>query len=200
MKPFITFYTPTYRRPQALAACMASVAAQTVIDQIEQIVIPDHVGLGVGGMYKRVQDYANAVHGEYVHILADDDVLPLPTAVEQVMDFAIANNYPEVIIVQSRKGSTTYPNTAHWPPVMGRIDLGCCITRSNVWRRHVQAYGHPGRYEGDWDFMDAVWAAGHDAVYLPLLFVDGSVSRGVAEQSQVLYAASKPDGWLGHES
>lgn len=185
--PFITFYTPTFRRPQALAACMASVAAQTAIADIEQLVIPDHVGLGIGGMYRQVQQYAGAVHGRYVHILADDDVLPLPTAVEQVIQFALEHNNPEVIIVQSRKGSSTYPTCAPWPPVMGYIDLGCCITRSDVWRRHVQAYGHPGRYEGDFDFIDAVWAAGHKAVYLPLLFVDGGVSRGAVEQQQVLY-------------
>jgi GT2 family glycosyltransferase len=179
--PFMTFYTPTYRRPQALAACLASVQAQTAVASIEHIVIPDHVGLGVGGMYQRVPFYANAVHGKYVHVLADDDILVSPTVVEEVLACAVRNEDPEVIIVKSKKGNSVYPTKAHWPPAMGYIDLGCIITRRDVWRRHVQAYGHPGRYEGDFDFADAVWQAGHKAVFCDLLFVEGGIMRGAAE-------------------
>jgi hypothetical protein len=179
-EPYFTFYTPTFRRPQSLARCMASVAEQTIVDKVEQIVIPDHVGLGVGGMYKRVSLYANAVHGRYVHILADDDVLVSPLVCEQVREFAVSNCEPEMVIVNSKKGDT-YPKGAPWPPVIGRFDLGCMVVRNDVWRRHVQAYGHPGRYEGDFDFAIAVWAAGHKAEYLDLLFVEGAVSRGAKE-------------------
>lgn len=179
--PFLTFYTPTCKRPQALARCLASVAAQTAIEDIEQVVIPDHIGLGVGGMYRRVQVYAHAVHGEYVHVLADDDVLAAPTVVAEVREFASLSGHPEVILVKSRKGAHTYPTGAPWPPVCGWIDLGCVITRRDVWKRHVQAYGRPGRYEGDYDFASAVWAAGHRAQFCDLLFVDGAVSHGAIE-------------------
>jgi hypothetical protein len=178
MTPFITFYTPTYKRPDLLGRCLASVEAQTAVRDIEHIVIPDHVGLGVGGMYKRVQHYAHAVHGRYVHILADDDVLAAPTVVESVQSFAKAHGDPEMIIVKSEKPPHVYPDKAPWPPIQGHIDLGCLIARNDVWRRHVQAYGHPGRYEGDFDFADAVWAAGHKAVFCDLLFVRGLVMRG----------------------
>lgn len=177
----MTFYTPTFRRPQALARCMASVAEQSIVDDIEQIVIPDHVGLGVGGMYKRVAQYAKAVHGRYVHILADDDVLASTTVVEEVRAFAREHGEPEMIIVKSDKGQV-YPQGQPWPPVCGRIDLGCFIARDDVWQRHVQAYGHPGRYEGDFDFATAVWAAGHHAEFCNVLFVAGAVSRGAEEK------------------
>lgn len=181
-QPFLTIYTPTFRRPEGLVRCMASVQAQTAVADIEHLIVPDYVGLGVGGMYKRVQDYAQAVHGRYVHILADDDVLPDSTVVEKLKAFVEANGKPEMVIVNSRKGDKTYPDMAYWPPCQGHIDLGCLVTRQDVWKRHVQAYGHPGRYEGDFDFADAVWAAGHQAVYCDLLFVDGAVMRGAAEK------------------
>ena len=179
-EPFITFYTPTFRRPQALARCMASVGEQTIVNKIEQIVILDHVGVGVGGMFKRIALYAKAVHGRYVHILADDDVLVSPNVCEQVREFALANNEPEMVIVESKKGDI-YPKGAPWPPTCGYFDLGCMVVRNDVWQRHVQAYGHPGRYEGDFDFATAVWAAGHKAEFLDLLFVQGAVSRGAEE-------------------
>jgi hypothetical protein len=164
---------------------MASVAAQTVVGDVEQIVIPDHVGLGVGGMYKRVAAYAHAVHGRYVHVLADDDILASPTAVEELRAFARANGDPEMIVVKSRKGGNVYPTGRPWPPIEGRIDLGCLVARSDVWKRHVQAYGHPGRYEGDFDFANAVWAAGHQTVFCDLLLVDGAVMRGKEEGALV---------------
>jgi hypothetical protein len=47
MQPFLTLYTATYKRPQQLARCLASVAMQTLVNEIEHIVIPDHVGLGM---------------------------------------------------------------------------------------------------------------------------------------------------------
>jgi hypothetical protein len=178
--PYFTFYTPTFRRPQALARCMASVAAQTIVDKIEQVIIPDHVGLGVGGMYKRVALYAKAVHGRYVHILADDDVLVSRLVCEQVREFAVSNCEPEMVIVKSKKGNV-YPTGVPWPPVCGHFDLGCMVVRNDVWQRHVQAYGQPGRYEGDFDFATAVWAAGHKTEFLDLLFVEGAVSRGAEE-------------------
>jgi hypothetical protein len=179
-QPFITFYTPTYRRPQALARCLASVAGQTVVDAIEHIVIPDHVGLGVGGMYKRVARYAKAVHGRYVHLLADDDILVSPTVVEELRQFTRANDDPEMVIVKSQK-DRVYPFGQPWPPVCGLIDLGCLVARLDVWQRHAQAYGHPGRYEGDFDFANAVLAAGHHAEFCDVLFVAGAVSRGAEE-------------------
>jgi glycosyltransferase involved in cell wall biosynthesis len=50
MTPFLTVLTPTYRRPVGLVACLESVWTQTAIDQIEQVVMVDHIGLGIGGM------------------------------------------------------------------------------------------------------------------------------------------------------
>lgn len=181
MMPFLTLYTPTYRRPQGLARNLASVQAQTAVADIEQIVIPDHVGVGIGGMFSRVQHYADAVHGQYVMFLCDDDLLASTDAVSQLRDIAQAQSFPELLIVQARKGGATWPAPPAWPPRMGYIDLNCLVVRSDIWKRHVGQYGD--RYEGDFDFAHALWSAGVSAVSVDLLVSSGGVSRGAAERA-----------------
>lgn len=176
---FLTLYTPTYRRPQQLARCLESVRTQTAVDAIEQIVIPDHVGIGVGGMFGRVQEYVGAVHGAYVHMLCDDDVLAAPDVVARVRAYAEAHDHPPVLIVQANKGGNVWPQGNPWPPVCGAIDLGCVITRADVWKAHAKDYAPV--YEGDYWFMKALADAGHRAVVCDLLFSVGGVSRGQAE-------------------
>lgn len=178
-RPFLTFYTPTFRRPLALRACMASVHAQTAAHDIEHLIVPDLVGRGVGGMFTQIPQYADAVHGEYVHILADDDTLAAPDVVAAVREFAIRHRYPPVIVAKADKGGSVWPSGQPWPPICGAFDLGCTITRADVWRAHVTAYGDT--YEGDYHFAASVAAAGHQAEYLPMLFLRGGVMRGAPE-------------------
>lgn len=179
MTPFLTLYTPTYKRPIALGHCLASVAIQSAVADIEQIVVVDHVGIGVHGMYARVPQYAGAVHGQYVAFLCDDDVLASPVVVEDVRAFIEANGQPPLVIVQTRKAGAVWPANRSWPPEEGAIDLNCAIVRSDVWHQHVGAYGH--RYEGDFDFLHALAQAGIPAAWCPVLFSIGAVSRGAAE-------------------
>jgi len=174
-RPFLTFYTPTFRRPQALLRCLASVQAQTAVAAIEHLVVPDYVG----GMFTQIPHYVDAVHGDYVHILADDDELAGPDVVALVQDFAWRSGLPPIIVVKAQKGGATWPAGAPWPPRCGAIDLGCCIARRDVWERHVEAYGDS--YEGDFHFMAAVAQAGYDAEVLDLLFLRGAVMRGAPE-------------------
>lgn len=180
MQPFLSFYTPHYRRPMALAKCLQSVQTQSAVSEIEQVVIVDHVGLGVAGMYERVPLYASAIHGSYVHMLADDDVLAGPHVVAQVKERAEREGFPAVLIVSAIKGHLTLPMDNAGPPVCGRIDLGCLIVRQDIWQRHAGDYG--ARYEGDYDLAKALWDAGHPFVYArDITFLIGAVSRGAAE-------------------
>lgn len=183
MRPFITFLTPTYKRPSALARCLASVGQQTAVQAVEQIVLPDHVGLGVGGMFETLPRYAQAVHGRYVHLLADDDVLAGPTVVERVQQFADQHGDPPIILVnawkQMEQGWLRLPIAFQGEPVCGHIDLGCLITRADVWQAHAHAYGHV--YEGDYQFARAVYEAGHAFHVLDLDFLHGAVMRGRPE-------------------
>lgn len=182
-QPFLSFYTPTLgpRRPKGLMACMESVCAQTAFCEIEHLVLPDYVGLGIaGGLYGRMPQYLDAFHGEYAHTLADDDVLASPTVVEEVKAFARANDNPPVIIVTVRKAHLTLPSADLNPPKCGHIDMGCVIQRHDIFRQFVQAY-QTGRYEADYDHAYALWQAGIPFAVMPLLFVIGGASRGAAE-------------------
>ncbi len=178
MTPFLTLYTPTYKRPLALARCLASVSVQTAVQSIEQIVITDHVGIGIDGMYSRIPQYVNAVHGDYVHVFADDDELATPDVVAEVMDCATAHGNPEIILVGVQKGGLLLFQPS-WPPIEGSIDLGSMIVRADVWKAHAGDWGK--RYEGDADFARALHAAGHQAVFCPVLFLRGGQMHGKAE-------------------
>jgi hypothetical protein len=184
--PFLSFYTPTFRRPAGLAACLASVGGQTYADHVEQIVIPDHVGIGIGGMFQQIPQYAAAIHGEYVHVLADDDVLANPTVVEllyrRLNPSGGARVRPAMVVVSAEKGGAVWPAGGPCAPQEGAIDLGCLITRADIWREHVYAYGARGRYEGDFDFVKSVYDSGHAFLWMTeILFSRGGVSRGAPE-------------------
>lgn len=176
--PFVTFYTPTYKRPLGLARCLASVAMQTAVMDIEQIVIPDHLGVGIEGMYARVPQYVSAVHGEYVYVLADDDELASPAVVDDVRAWVFERGCPPIVLVGVQKGALLI-SQASWPPVIGAIDLGSMLVRADVWKAHAHEYGR--RYEGDYDFAAALHRAGHAAVSCPVLFARGGQSHGVPE-------------------
>lgn len=182
MTPWITFYTPTYKRPRGLAACLASVARQSAVSVIEQIVIPDHVGIGIDGMYAQIPNYVSAVHGQYVHLLADDDELADPDVVANLWRFIDVHGQPPLVLVAVQKGPLHLGNPA-WPPVMGGIDLGQLVIRADIWKRHVHDYGK--RYEGDFDLADALAREGIVPVYCPLLFLRGGQSHGAAEMVEV---------------
>lgn len=200
-EPFLSFYTPTYRRPTQLAACLDSVRRQTHANVCEQIVIPDHVGIGVGGMYAQVARYAQALHGEYVHFLCDDDVLAHDRAVEALRLVVEAErdavgNGPDVVIVGSQKPGGMFPVANQGPPVLGGIDLGCFVIQRQLWIDTCDLYGR--RYEGDYDYIAKLWELSQPEEPLPpseppprggqgglrwswhkeLHFVTGQASRG----------------------
>ena len=57
--PFLTLVTMTHLRPTALVRNLASVGRQTAVQDLEQIVLPDHVGYGhTNGLYVRIAWYA----------------------------------------------------------------------------------------------------------------------------------------------
>jgi hypothetical protein len=180
MSLFLTFYTPTYRRPEALRACLASVAAQTAVEDIEQIVIPDHVGRGVSGMFAMMPNYVDAIHGRYVYLLADDDILAEATVVEQARAVVWRHHDPPLVMVGVEKAGRIIPGV--WPPRLGEIDSGNLIVRADVWRRHVDAFSQRNRYEGDFDFAWALATTGYEPVHCPcLLFAVGDARHGRAE-------------------
>lgn len=179
--PFITFYTPTFRRPKQLAACLASVGKQTAVEDLDQIVLPDHPGYGLaGGLFGRMPWYQSAVRGRYVNVLCDDDILAADTVVEHVRKFAADQNFPAVIVTRVRKGTWDLPQChPEGRPVLAKIDLTSYIVRNDVWQKHVLDYGL--RYEGDFDHISKVYDAGHHFAYCDVLWAIGGQSNGRPE-------------------
>jgi hypothetical protein len=179
--PFLSIYTTTYRRPAALARNLRSVESQTAVELLEQIVIPDLVGYGiVDGLYTRLAWYAEALRGQYIHILPDDDCLATERVVEDLRAFAIDMAYPDVIVATARKGDVTYPRIpVDQRPEDGDIDLTSYIVRRDVWREHVHDYGR--RYAGDVDHARALLAAGYHHARFEPIFVVGDNHNGRPE-------------------
>lgn len=185
--PFISFYTPTFRRPEALARCLRSVGRQTAVLRTEQIIIPDFVGHGVGpALYGRLPWYAEAMRGHYVHVLNDDDVLAADDVVARLEAIAAENHHPPVLVVQAWKNGHVYPRKdrpgaeSHWASeVEGAIDVASYVLRRDIWLAFRNRYGL--RYAGDADHVAALNMAGVSMVETGLKFVEGTNRNGRPE-------------------
>lgn len=151
----LTFYTPTFRRPQKLERCKASVAAQTDGDY-QHVIVEDTVGIGVAGMFRDIPNHHAHIAGEYVYFLSDDDVIIDPHLVRDLA--GVVADRPDVVMAKATIGSFTFPLAQCWqaPPVESGVTLANWIVRRDVWRS--VPYGH--RYEGDADFITECWRRG----------------------------------------
>jgi hypothetical protein len=161
---------------------MSSVATQSIVQYLEHVVVPDYIGRGVGGMFTQVPKYKDSMNGEYVHFLADDDILAKPNVCEKVWEFAEENDKPELIIVNVVKKGLKLPIGEVYPPTLTKVDLGCFITRGDVWRDHAHRYGH--RYEGDYDFLNALYHDGIKFKQMDMLFMVGEKLEGAPEVAE----------------
>lgn len=169
---FMTFYTPTYKRPTYLSICQRSVQAQTCRD-FQHMVIVDDSGIGVDGMFHDIRRHAKAIRGDYVFILADDDRLIKAEGLGRVKAFAEANNHPSVIIVRNYKWGKTFPLIWEQAPEFTKIDTGNFIIRSDVFRENADHFGEC--YEGDWVFIEHLWNAGYSFAWLDYVFSEMQV-------------------------
>lgn len=140
-----------------LADCVASVEAQSCPDW-EQVIVRDEVGIGIGGMFGEIERHTDELHGEYVYVLQDDDVIVDSEFVGGLKRFADEQGMPDVVIVRSRKGPLDLPMVWEAAPAMGMIDLANYVVRRDVFVRFAGCFGQ--RYAGDFDFIDAVWRSG----------------------------------------
>lgn len=181
--PFLSIYTPTFRRPMGLVKCIESVARQTARDDIEQVILPDHVGYGVaGGLWGRMPRVAPALHGRYIATVCDDDRLYADDVVEKLRAFATKHDDPDVIVARVIKAALDLPSCQigrGGPPELAEVDLCNFIVRRDVWLAHVGDYG--SRYEGDFDHALAMWNAGRRFEYCDVLWLEGGLSNGRPE-------------------
>lgn len=154
MKPFLTVYTPTFRRPTWLARCKESVDAQGVhFGRVQHLIIEDTIGLGVGGMYADVRNHHEKIEGEWVYFLSDDDVMA-PGVVQKFRKLVDSGLDADVVIGPFRIGQRLFPTVWKSPPKQTHITLGNWIVK-----RHVhESIPYGNRYEGDFDFIaEAYW-------------------------------------------
>lgn len=154
MSPFLTVYTPTYKRQTLLEDCKQSVSWQTDGD-VEHVIVEDTQGIGIAGVFRQVRKNVDQVHGQYVYFLQDDDVLASLDFVKELKRFVNAFKHPEVVIGRIQVGIRTLPLMWEGEPLEGMIDLGNAVVRSDIWKKHADLYGQ--RYNGDWDFIHGLW-------------------------------------------
>jgi hypothetical protein len=149
--PLLTIYTPHLagKRPKLLARCMQSVADQRDKD-IQHLIIPDYVGIGLNEVCRAIADNHGAIRGKYVYILSDDDVLAHSRIVSGFRAF-----------VEQKIADRYYPPTHLWkkPPVVAQISGGCWIVKREVWVAHEWGACR----EGDFQFLQSVLA--HEPKY-----------------------------------
>jgi GT2 family glycosyltransferase len=170
---FLTIYTPTYRRPNLLAACVASVDRQTARADIQHVIVRDAVGIGIAGMFAAIPDHLGELRGKYIYLLQDDDTLIGPDVVHDLRAFVAEQGDPAVVIVKVRKRGQVLPTFWGVRPRQAHIDLGNYVVRCDVFAKHVGDFG--ARYEGDFDFIDRLWRAGRQFAWFDRLFAHAQV-------------------------
>jgi hypothetical protein len=148
---FLSVYTPTYKRPKLLERCKASVAAQYL--NCQHVIVEDEVGLGVGGMYRDIQNHVHEIHADYVLVLSDDNCLYDEDVAGDLWTFAEENDWPDVVIWRGKINNVIYPTPVCWQkrPVECHIDLSCFVVRSDHWVANADDW--PDSYEGDYHFI-----------------------------------------------
>lgn len=171
--PFLTIYTPTYKRPKHLARNKATVAAQTCTD-FEHYIRVDDVGVGIDGMYQQLNEDVREFTGEYVCVLPDDDRLADEDAVADVKAFIESQpKPPPVVITRSFKAGLHLPKWGT-KPEEGRIDLANPIVRRDIFIAYCPAY-MSGRYQADFDFIRAVWDGGIPFTWCDRRFTESDI-------------------------
>ncbi len=160
---FLSIITRTYKRPVALAACLASLAEQTCQDWESHLIV-DEVGVGIEETYRlmSLRDWQE-ITGEYVYFLDDDNVLTGSDVLQSIRD--AAHTQPDIIIARAILGDLgLLPPRLGIPLTRGRVDLGCVVLRREIFLQAARAFAP--RYDGDYDYIAAGVEAANSLVWL----------------------------------
>jgi glycosyltransferase involved in cell wall biosynthesis len=180
--PFLTILTRSFRRPESLVRCVKSVAHQTDPD-VEQIVLHDPIGRGVGASYLNLR--YSIPRGEYVYLLDDDDYLINDCFVEALKQCAAEHNNPDVIYVSMDVSGTIMPDFSEGLR-RGWIACSCFAIKRNVWIEHVMDLRDD--YSADFYFIEAInqCSRKHSTAQLDMIASRvGRVSNGQPESITV---------------
>lgn len=159
--PLLSIITRTFGgRPIGLTANLVSVRRQIKADEIQHVIVEDRERHGVGWANTNLRTLVPVLIGDYVLILDDDDFLLSNDLVVGL--FPQVKDAPEVVIAKmDMANGLILPDDSVWGkrPVSGRIPSTSYIVRRDVWNEHAKDF--TARYEGDFDFINAVWECGH---------------------------------------
>lgn len=184
VKPMLTIYTPTYKRPTYLKRCLRSVENQTCQDY-QHLVVRDEIGIGIAGMFAEIINHLSEMKGNYIYLLQDDDVLASPDVLEELKKFLQERNRPEVIMVRNVKRGRLLPTYWEQAPQLGHVDLGSYIIRRDIFVKNIYRFGP--RYEGDFDFIMALWNHGYQFAWLDVLFARAQALGLGRPESELVY-------------
>lgn len=175
---FLSVYTPTYKRPEALARCKASVEAQTI--PTEHVIIIDEIGIGIDGMYAAIRDHAYQVTGDYVLVLSDDNFILHADFAERLQKVAQDALFPDVVIFKNDIAGKCIQPVSWGRVIYGQIDLSCFAVKRDVWQRYSDKWGRC--YAGDFYFILALEKDGYRFHWWDSLEIRASrISNGAPE-------------------
>lgn len=177
----LSIITRTFNgRPAGMRRLVKSLAAQTSQD-FEHILLVDDKRRGVEWANANIKRVTPDVHGDYVMILDDDDYL-IDSDFVRLLSAQVEGS-PEVVVIKMDMGNGLFlPADADWGrrPIHSRIAVSSHVTRRDVFIEHAPDFGL--KYDGDFDYIDAVWKCGHEFKWWNRVVSKvGEVSHGKSE-------------------
>ena len=160
-RPFLSVVTRTYKRPRLIRQCIAILREQTDHD-FEHIVKEDEIGLGSDGAARLLWETADEVHGEYVYLCDDDDLIIDRDLVANLKTIANDGD-PDVVMVKVEHApGLVLPLDWRAPPKRHGIGGSGVIVKRQLFVDNIRQFAT--RQDGDFDYVEAVYRAA-DNVY-----------------------------------
>jgi hypothetical protein len=160
-RPFLSIVTRTHKRPIQLLQCLESISKMTDNDY-ENVLLVDSSdrGIGVGaanGMFARNK---HRIHGKWVYILDDDNILidnDLLKSIKKIDN----KEHPDVIMFRISHEGLVLPEDSHWKkaPEIKHVDSSCLAVRKEIWDRHIASFNKPSC--GDFFFARELYNKGY---------------------------------------
>jgi len=189
MRPFLTFVTGAYRRPNMLARCVASVEEQDDPDW-EHIVLVDEDDYGIDGFHARLGADQDRYRGRYIYVLPDDDMLIVPDFVSGLKRI-YAGCAPDIVMAKADKLELgILPDAAYWGgmPALGHVDMLNYVVEAELWKTHSASFtkrDHPyydGAFAGDFSFVWDLFQGEHSVYWWDRVVARSQrISRGAPE-------------------
>ena len=187
--PFLSIVTRCHgaRRPEGFRRNEQSVDSLKN-KSWEHILIIDQKGAGVYYANMSFVLAIQAVKGEYVFMLDDDDFINNPDMIDELMKDT--ESKPDIVLfkmeIKNGNFNNIYPSPECWQsrkPKIAHIGTSCFAVRRDIWAKYIHHFGHPRC--GDYRFLEAIWNGENNlkSIWLDVLMSEtgGKPSHGKTE-------------------